>query len=187
MAWRPRVALVFDTFPPHTDGGAGFVHNLSRELVKLGVEVHVITSTTARRFDARTMPQGFHLWPILRDWSWGACGSEAVSVLREALRKIHPDLIHVIYPSSERPNGYHLPVLLKLLGRCPVVTTFFSLSLLRGVTMRTRVTGLWLILTSNILVSHDPFYLSFLRLLSSWRLGRVRYVPVGSNIRPTDA
>lgn len=177
-----RVALVFDTFPPHRDGGAGFVSNLSRELGKRGADVHVVTSTTAASFDITTMPDGFHLWPILADWTWGRRGSKSVSMLREALRKIRPDIVHVVYPSSERPNAYHLPMLLRLIGRCPIVTTFFSLSLLRGVTMRTRVTGLWLILTSSVLVSHDPFYLSLLRLLSSWRLGRVRYVPVGTNI-----
>lgn len=180
---RPRVALLFDTFPPHRDGGAGFVHNLSRELVRFGGEVHVITSTTAASFDVGTMPSGFHLWPILDRWTWGRHDWRAATALRRKLTSIEPDVVHVIYPSSERPNGYHLPMLLKFIARCPVVVTFFALSLLRGVSLRTRLTSLSLILTSDVLVSHDPGYLSFLRLLSSWRLGRVRFVPVGANVQ----
>ena len=187
MARDPRVALVFDTFPPHRDGGAGFVHGLSRELAGLGAEVHVITSTTAAGFDSSAMPQGFRLWPVLSSWTWGWRDLSAVSVLRETLRTIGPDVVHLVYPSSDRPNSFHLPVMLRLLAGCPVVTTFFALNLLRGVTSRTRLTGLWLISTSNLLVSHDPYYLRLLRLLSAWRLGRVRYLPVGANIAEPEA
>jgi glycosyltransferase involved in cell wall biosynthesis len=158
------------------------VHNLSRELAGRGIEVHVITSSSAAAFDAASMPPGFHFWPILSSWTWSWRDRSAVSALRRCLRRIRPDVVHVVYPSSDRPNGYHIPALLRLLAGCPVVTTFFSLSLLRGVTMATRLSGIGLIWSGTILISHDPFYLTFLRLLSSWRLGRVRYVPVGANV-----
>jgi glycosyltransferase involved in cell wall biosynthesis len=142
----------------------------------------MVTSTTGTGPETGAMPSGFHLWPVLTSWTWSLRDRASLAGLRTTLRAIRPDIVHVIYPSSDRPNGYHLPMLLKRLAGCPVVTTFFALSIFRGATLRTRATGLWLVATSDRLVTHDPYYLRLLRLLSWWRLGRVRYVPVGANI-----
>jgi glycosyltransferase involved in cell wall biosynthesis len=182
MQGPPRIALVFDTFPPHRDGGAGFAHNLSRELASRGGEVHMITSESAAEFDGSSMPESFHLLPVMPSWTWTRSDRRALDSARDALDAIRPDVIHVIYPSSDRPNGYHLPAMLKRIGKSPVIATFFALSIFRGVTMRTRLTGLRLIATSDILVSHDQYYLGLLRRLSAWRGSPVRYIPVGANV-----
>lgn len=179
-----RVALVFGTFPPSNDGGADFVYNLSKHLAQAGLEVHVITSKEWAGFDATGMPDGFRLWPIVGDWRLRATGGGGAQGFVDALSKIQPHVVHVVYPCSRHVNDYELPVLLKRSVACPVVVTFFSLDLLKGVTWRTRLNSLRLITSSDVVTTHDPFYLRILKALRPHRGFGAYLVPVGVNVDP---
>jgi len=178
-----RVALVFGTFPPSTDGGADFVYNLARRLAEQGVQVHVITSTQWKDFDSSRMPALFHYWPVIEDWGSSSPRSPSGMRLLQTLSQVRPHVVHMVYPASRlAPDEYQLPLLAMGAGPWAVVVTFFSMYLLRGVTWRTRWQSLRLIMQSDAVTTHDAFYLRLLHLVRLRLRPRAYFVPVGANL-----
>ncbi|OGS06490.1 MAG: hypothetical protein A2270_07335 [Elusimicrobia bacterium RIFOXYA12_FULL_51_18] len=173
-----KICLIFGTYPPMKDGGAGFVYNLVNALTALGVSVSVLTSGKVRESFLRT--PGVTVFPVIDDWA----GLDGFYAMRKAITSINPDVIHVIYPSSFFGNNYKLPFFIKLFFRRPVVVTMFSM-FKTGSYFTTKLGILALILSADYLMSHDFLYIQFLKKYLFFKKKRISFVPVGNNLLST--
>lgn len=168
-----KVILVFGTYPPMKDGGAGFIYNLGKELAKSGAQVYIITTSIVADEYRRGKDSNPRILPIVSKWDIGGLRS-----FSETVRQINPDIIHLVYPSSYFGNDYKLPFFIKLATRKPLVTTFFSF-FKTGSTFFTKIGTLSLILFSQRLVSHDEEYVHFLKKFFPFK--KAFLIPVGMN------
>lgn len=180
------VMLVFGTYPPYRDGGADFAYLLAHQLARRGIAVTVLTSPHPGA-DRDVLEEGDHALPVrvrrtVQDWRIASRLPSQIARLRAEGEEARPDLVHLVYPSSAMGNSYHLPALLKPVLRLPVVTTFFNFNLIRGSTLLTKLTSLAVLLTSDVVTTHDDYYLTWLRRLLPHRRDRICFTPVGSNL-----
>jgi len=173
-----RVACCFGTFPPDRNGGADFLARFAGALAKAGAEVTVLTARGHAPEVERPTP-GVEVHRTVDDWGIGAAGRRALRRANRLLAERRVEIVHVFFPDPGLGGRYQLPAYLGL-GRLPLVTTFWNLGLGRRSPMPLRLAALALLARSRAVTSHDPGYLSTLRLLAPHR--PVRWLPVGNNV-----
>ncbi len=180
------IMLVFATYPPYRDGGADYTYLLAHQLAERGVAVTVLTSPHPGQ-DHEVLEENrpgarVRVRRTIHDWRVSGQLRAQVARLHAECREVQPELVHLIYPSSVVANSYQLPALLKPTLNLPLVTTFFNFNLVRGSTFFTKLTSLALLLSSDVLTTHDDYYLSWLHRLLPHRHDRIRFTPIGSNL-----
>ena len=188
---RPRVAFVYGDYPPNppgrSDGGSDFLRHLAEGLVNRGLDVTAIVSSRADRTTPYT-EAGVRVEPIVRNWSLRRAFGGNLSAVRDALRNRRVDLVHLIYPDPflrYDSDSYHLPFLLKLVARRPLVVTFFGFGV-KNAGMLTNAGLLSLFATADRVVITDADLLRRFQRTLPWWAAKARGGVVGS-IAPTDA
>jgi glycosyltransferase involved in cell wall biosynthesis len=95
-----KICFVTAEFPPLQGGVGDHTAYLGRALARLGVEVHILTSVTARRpaednsspSDGEAQPT---VHPLVADWGWGCWRS-----ILEFARQEKPDILHIQYQAA---------------------------------------------------------------------------------------
>ena len=177
---KMKIVFIFGTYPPMKDGGADFLYNLSKNILKYNVEAYVLTTDKVSEYYkcVETWPK---ILPIINKWN---SISDLIKT-RNCIFDINPDIIHLIYPSSYFGNDYKIPFIIKVITRKPLITTFFSL-FKTGSTLITKLGTLSVILSSDIITSHDYAYVKFFKKYFPFKKGRTYFVPVGNNIMIND-
>ena len=173
-----KIALLYAAYPPMHDGGADFLHNLAKTLVRCGAEVSVITTTRV----ASEYPNGadgdIRVYPVMDDWR---LSRENYRRLKDILRHIQPEVIHTIVPSSSVGSGYQSPMLIKFVAPQPLVTTLYGFSFRSG-NLGSRLAILTLLHLSDRLLSDNDFVIGVLRRYLPYLRKKIHYMPSGSNI-----
>jgi glycosyltransferase involved in cell wall biosynthesis len=173
-----KVAFLYAAYPPIPDGGAGFLKNLSETLTQMGVEVSVITtSQVASAYPERT-DGAIRLYPVMDDWRISRGNYQK---LRDLLRRIQPEVIHTIFPSSSVGRGYQSPMLVKLIAPQPLITTLYGFAFRSG-GLGSRLAILNLLHLSDRLLSDNDFVIGILRRYLPHLRKKLSYLPSGSNI-----
>ena len=132
---RPfRVLLISGEYPPMEGGVADFTHLLGKELVALGAEVHVLTSTRAAPGgeggrSAPTASQsscGLCCHPLMSSWRWWPLYATVGRLCRE----LNPDIVNIQYQTAAygmHPAINFLPWVFRMSRRCAFVVTFHDL------------------------------------------------------------
>jgi glycosyltransferase involved in cell wall biosynthesis len=154
-----RVAFIYGDYPPkpkgEADGGADFIQQLARRLVQRGIGVTAIVSERKDRPE-RFGDQGVHVAPIIKGWRLRQSAWSEVRRLRQLVKEEGINVVHLFYPDPYIRYGsdsYHLPFLLKTLGR-PLVVTLFGFGVTRS-NIVTRVGLFGLFASANSLVITD--------------------------------
>ena len=147
------------------------MQRLAEGLVAIGHGVTAIVSSREDRPAPFTSQAGVRVAPVIRDWTLrGAVGGQ-LTAMREVLKADRIDVIHLIYPDPFLRYGsdsYHLPFLLKVATRRPLVITFFGF----GVTSASFVTkaGLFSLLASadRLVITDADLLRRFRRTMPFW-------------------
>ena len=173
-----KIAFLYAAYPPIPDGGAGFLHNLAKTLVRLGAEVSVVTTAQVASEYKNGTDGGIRVYPVMEDW---VASLRNYRKLKNIFRQIRPEVIHTIFPSSSVGSGYQSPMLIKLAASQPLVTTLYGFSFASG-NLRTRLAILTLLHLSDRLLSDNDFVIGVLRRYLPYLREKLSYMPSGSNI-----
>lgn len=187
-----RVLFVTGEFPPMQGGVGDCTNEIAQELAKLGVEAHVLTSTSRESSaehgyggGARPVEEyGVHVRRAIGRWGWGT-----IPLLGRIVRELEPAIVHIQYQTGAygmRPAINLSPWAMTRRRDAPqVVTTFHDLKVPylfpKARRLRESVTK-FLARTSDAVIStNDEDY----RRLSTWGLRELSLIPIGSNIPTT--
>lgn len=176
-----KVAFIYGAYPPIPDGGAGFLKNLAHNLVKMGVEVSVITTSKIASSYNSIHSEGLNILPVINDWKLNL---QNFKQLRKVLKETRPDIVHTIFPCATFGNDYQIPMLIKLACSKPLVTTLYGFSFLSG-NFRMRLAILTLLHCSDRLLSDNDFVIGIINKYLRYLRKKICYIPSGSNI-PND-
>lgn len=183
-----RAALFFGSFPPYEegkhDGGGDYLERLAMHLGARGLEVHIFTTRDRLHPEPYSISEKVHVWPIVADWSLAGRRSGAFRIVQSKLNELRPDVMHVIYPDTNRVNRYALPFFLsRLYPKAYLVTTLFGF-FARGSKPLDILRTYSLYLRSNLIHIPDEWQIQlFRRLFPYWRR-KLWLIPVGSNVDP---
>jgi glycosyltransferase involved in cell wall biosynthesis len=187
---KARVAFVYGDYPPslpdRPDGGSDFLGCVAEGLVRRGHQVTAVVSSRADRPGRFVSKAGVRVAPVIHDWSLRSAAAGELSAVRRVLTEDGIDLVHLIYPDPYlryRSDSYHLPFLLKLARRRPLVITFFGFGVAGGGFV-TRAGLLSLFAAANRVVITDADLLRRFRRTLPWWSGKARAGQVGSIAPP---
>ncbi len=173
-----RVLFLTGAFPNMPCGVGDYTSSLTQELVKLGLEVHVLTSHDRRVVTTFHESGGVFVHPKILSW-----GFTSVPLIMREVRRISPDLIHIQYPASfgaknRRPLANLLGIVTKAAtnGKARIVTTLHEYV---ERSLRWRLRALLNALTSDCVVcvsSYDRIALA--KLISK----PLVHIPIASSI-----
>jgi glycosyltransferase involved in cell wall biosynthesis len=170
-----RVCIVYGDYPPKppgtNDGGADFVAELANRLARRGVGVSVIVSRRPDRLLPYVTRTGVQILPLIEDWGLGAAVRGQSHVLRNGLRSVDADVVHLVYPDPYLRYGtdsYHLPFLLKFAGAKRLVVTFFGFAVTGG-SVVTKLGPIALFITANkVIITDQALHRRFQRSFPFW-------------------
>lgn len=177
-----KVAFVYGAYPPIRDGGAGFVRNLGRALATKGVKVSVITTSKIASSYTAAYRDDIQVLPVIDHWNLSRANFKQ---LRKPLNRVSPDVVHTIFPSATFGRSYHLPMLIKLACRVPLVTTLYGFAFRKG-SLGNRLAITTLLHISDLLASDNDLVINSIKRYLPYLKGRLRYLPSGTNI-PNEA
>ena len=173
-----KIAFLYAAYPPIPDGGAGFLHNLAKTLVRCGAEVSVITTAQVASEYRNGADGDIRIYPEIDDWRLSRGNYRR---LKDIFREIRPEVIHTIFPSSSVGPGYQSPMLIKFAVPQPLITTLYGFSFLSG-GLGARLAILTLLHLSDRLLSDNDFVIGALRRYLPYLRKKINYMPSGSNI-----
>lgn len=173
-----KIAFLYAAYPPIPDGGAGFLHNLAKTLVRFGAEISVITTAQVASEYRNGADGDIRIYPVMDDWLLSRGNYRK---LKNILRQIQPEVIHTIFPSSSVGPGYQSPMLIKFAAPQPLITTLYGFSFLSG-GLGSRLAILTLLHLSDRLLSDNDFVIGALRRYVPYLRKKLYYMPSGANI-----
>lgn len=173
-----KIAFLYAAYPPIPDGGAGFLQNLAKTLVRLGAEVSVITTAQVAAEYRNGTDGDIRIYPVMDDWRLSRGNYKR---LKDILRHIQPEVIHTIFPSSSVGSGYQSPMLIKFAAPQPLITTLYGFSFRLG-SLGSRLAILALLHLSDRLLSDNDFVIGTLKRYLPYLRKKLFYMPSGSNI-----
>ena len=183
---RARIGFVYGDYPPslpdRPDGGSDFLGCLAEGLVARGHHVTAVVSSRNDRPGRFVSRGGVHVAPVIQSWTLRGAASGQLSAVRRALDEDRIDIVHLIYPDPYlryRSDSYHLPFLLKVATRRPLVVTFFGFGV-AGAGIVTKAGLLSLFAASKRIVISDADLLRRFRRTVPWWSGKARRGRVGS-------
>ena len=117
-----RIAMIAGEYPPLQGGLGDYTRELSRALVTLGHEVHVITKVTPH-LPAHEIQAGVQVHRLVARWGW-----RTADQLKAFIAKYQPDILNLQFQTAAyQMHGamYLLPRFLR--HTCPIVVTFHDL------------------------------------------------------------
>ncbi len=180
------MAFVYGDYPPslpdRPDGGSDFLSCLAEGLVARGHQVTAVVSSRHDRPGRFVSQGGVRVAPLIQSWTLRSAATGQLAAVRRALDEDRIDIVHLIYPDPYlryRSDSYHLPFLLKLATRRPLVVTFFGFGV-AGAGIVTNAGLLSLFAVSKRIVITDAELLRRFRRTLPWWSGKSRKGRVGS-------
>jgi glycosyltransferase involved in cell wall biosynthesis len=185
-----RIAFVYGDYPPslpdRPDGGSDFLGRVAEGLVARGHQVTAIVSSRDDRPVPFVSQAGVRVTPVIQSWTLRGAAAGQLAAVRRVLEEDRVDLVHLIYPDPYlryRSDSYHLPFLLKVAGRRPLVVTFFGFGVARAGVV-TKAGLLSLFVTANRVVITDSNLLRRFQRTLPWWSHKARGGRVGSIAPP---
>jgi glycosyltransferase involved in cell wall biosynthesis len=170
-----RVGFVVGEYPPMQGGVGAFTREVALAMAALGHEVFIHT----RRAAAAEHPGINVAAQVGRKWGWGA--------LRQACawaRDTRPDIINLQFQTAAYDMHPAVHCLPRAVAACPLVVTFHDLRVpylfpkagpIRELSLR------WLASSADAVIATERA--DEQTLIERWGLPRVRWIPIGSNVR----
>ena len=160
-------------------GGVGdFSRELSKALVALGQEVHILTPVGSQ---ATGLPAGYHLHPTVEQWGWSTSGR-----IRRWAKRQDLEVVNLQYQAAAYEMHPAVNLLSSRAAGVPLVVTFHDLNVPYLFPKAGRVRW-WAVLTlarraSGVIVTNREDQLT----LEQFRaIARLAAIPIGSNISPS--
>jgi glycosyltransferase involved in cell wall biosynthesis len=170
-----RVGFVVGEYPPMQGGVGAFTREVALATVALGHEVFIHT----RRAAAADHPEVNVAAQVGKKWGW-----RALHQARAWARDIRPDVINLQFQTAAYDMHPAVHCLPRAVTSCPLVVTFHDLRMpylfpkarpLRELSVR------WLASGADAVIATERA--DEQTLVERWGLPRVRWVPIGSNVR----
>lgn len=168
-----RICYIFGG-AERTDGGIGFLNNLSAEISKFNFEQYAVLAGNKTKLLNNSVRE-FHI-----EQNWRFTSKDSKIKLLTILNSIKPDLIHIFHPAGYFGAESQLHVYPLIWKPCPIITTIWGLNLGSESSFIARLFFLYLFNKSNVLTAHDYKLIKTTRFLSFFR--RIHFLPVGTNI-----
>jgi len=182
-----RVLFLTGEFPPMQGGVGDCTHEIACELVALGAEVRVLTSTQAvsgQRSAVSGQRSAVEVLPIIKTWDWSS-----YRVIARVIEEFAPDIAHIQYQTGAfamHPAIDFAPRLLKS-SRTKFVVTFHDLRVPylfpKAGRVREWVTRELARSSDAVIATNDDDYSQLLTL----NLELLTLIPIGSNILITES
>ncbi len=172
-----RIGIVTGEYPPMQGGVGDFSRELSKALVALGQEVHILARDGSH---AEGLPDDCHLHARVTRWGWSTAGQS-----RHWVRANRLDLVNLQYQAA----AYDMHPAINLLSSraigVPLVVTFHDLKVPylfpKAGQLRWRAVLSLARRASGVIVTNREDQLK----LGAYRgISRLSIIPIGSNIRP---
>lgn len=170
-----KVCFIVGAFPPMKCGIGDYTNLLGEELVKMGHDVTIITSTNAKYINK----EKFKVKNIVDKWD-----NSAKDIIINTIREIKADIVNIQYPSEEYKKGIFmnfLPMILKKKCKVKVVETVHEYL---NYTYKGKLRNLINYLYADNLVVVEKRYIGeirkFIPIIS--RKFNISYIPISSNI-----
>ena len=122
MSKRMRIAQIAGEYPPLQGGLGDFTHELSRALVELGHDLHVLTKLTPG-LPEREDAAGIHVHRLSPRWGW-----HTLRQLNTFIAEQKPEIVNLQYQAAAYQMHGAINLLPRFIGRrVPVVVTFHDL------------------------------------------------------------
>ena len=181
-----KICVISPNFPPKRCGIGDYTYFLSKELVKKGNEVFILTSGSSA---SNTMDER-HLKVLRSVKGWGI---KHLFHLLKLVKKINPQIVHIQYC----PHLYHrrgltftinvFALFVRIFTKYKIITTFHELYIPFGVSLKKILGGIWqrvmavlIALGSHRIIVTCNLWKKLLKKLIPCK--RIEVIPVGSNI-----
>ncbi|HDG98734.1 MAG TPA: glycosyltransferase [Desulfobacterales bacterium] len=166
-----------------TDGGLGFLRNLSLVLRREGHVCVAILGECKGLLLKGAVDQEIQ---IGLNWSLGLKRKQRLTIrkLRKAILDISPDVIHIIHPCGGFGYNGHIHALPIVWRDAPTVVTFWGLNIGPKSNWLARLSFLTLLWGANLVAAHDFDLIAILRKISLYTR-RIEFLPIGSNVIPS--
>lgn len=170
-----KICFIVGAFPPMKCGIGDYTNLLGKELVKMGHEVTIITSTNAKYINENN----YKVKNIIDKWD-----NSAKDTIIKTIRDIKADIVNIQYPSNEYKKGIFmniLPMILKKQCNVKVVETVHEYL---NYTYKGKLRNLINYLYADNLIVVEKRYIdeinNFISVIS--RRLKIEYIPISSNI-----
>ncbi len=170
--------MLSGSFPPTKCGVADYTLMLCQSLRDSGLEISVITTAEPAVVQSNYLASGLQVFPVISKW-----GFTELPKIFNILRNTKPDLVHIQYvdlPFQMSIMVIMLPMILKLFGRHPVITTIHEVGA-PGRRFSKRFLGNLLYFSKKVIVTNGE-HLSWLRRNLPLDFSKVVLVPIGASI-----
>lgn len=170
-----KICFIVGAFPPMKCGIGDYTNLLGEELVKMGHEVTIITSTNAKYINK----ENFKVKNIVDKWD-----NSARDIIINTVRDIKADIVNIQYPSNEYKKGIFmniLPMILKNKCKVKVVETVHEYL---NYTYKGKLRNLINYLYADNLIVVEKRYIDEIRKFIPMiaRKFNISYIPISSNI-----
>lgn len=170
-----KICFIVGAFPPMKCGIGDYTNLLAKELVKMGHEITIITSTNAKYIKKNN----FEVKNIVAKWD-----NSAKDIIVKTIRDIKADIVNIQYPSDEYKKGIFMNILPMILKKKCSVKVVETVHEYLNYTYKGKLRNLINYSYADNLIVVEKRYIDeirkFVPMIS--RKFNISYIPISSNI-----